>query len=175
MPAVAARRPDSGKMLARFSGASRAFGLPPPKADGAKRIYFGGRSPALTRPPLLLRNGDDHYLTKQGRKRNRKKSFWVTDSEWKAIERIAAGTGMGIGEYLRISALGKTIYQIEELKPVLHELKCISRNLNQLTMLSPQGVVRTVNLTATADGIGRCYEAINRLYADTDAVIQGGG
>ena len=70
---------------------------------------------------------------------------------------------------------GKTIYQIEELKPVLHELKCISRNLNQLTMLSHQGVVRTVNLAATADGIGRCYEAINRLYADTDAVIQGGG
>ena len=139
MPAVAARRPDR---------ASRAFGLPPPKAAGAKRIYFWGRSPALTRPPLLLRNGDDYYLTKQGRKRNRKKSFWVTDREWKAIEKIAAGTGMGIGEYLRISALGKTIYQ---------------------------GVIRTVNLTATADSIGRCYAAINRLYADTDAVIQGGG
>ncbi len=29
----------------RFSGASRAFGLPPPKAEGAKRIYFWGRSP----------------------------------------------------------------------------------------------------------------------------------
>ena len=175
MPVGSVSLSDSGKMLARFSGASRAFGLPPPKAAGAKRIYFWGRSPALTRPPLLLRNGDDYYLTKQGRKRNRKKSFWVTNSEWKAIEKIAAGTGMGIGEYLRISALGKTIYQIEELKPVLHELKCISRNLNQLTMLSHQGVVRTVNLTATADGIGRCYEAINRLYADTDAVIQGGG
>lgn len=93
----------------------------------------------------------------KGRKRNRKKSFWVSDSEWNAIERIAAETGMGIGEYLRISALGKTIYQIEELKPILHELKCISRNLNQLTMLSHQGVVRTVNLTATTDGIGRCY------------------
>lgn len=25
--------------------ASRAFGLPPPKAAGAKRIYFWGRSP----------------------------------------------------------------------------------------------------------------------------------
>ena len=156
----------------RFSGASRAFGLPPPKAACAKRNYFWGRSP---KPHFLLRNGDDHYLTKQGRKRNRKKSFWVTEGEWKAIEKIAAGIGMGIGEYLRISALGKTIYQIEELKPVLHELKCISRNLNQLTMLSHQGVVRTVNLTATADGIGRCYEAINKLYADTDAVIQGGG
>lgn len=99
----------------------------------------------------------------------------MTDGEWNAIERIAAKTGMGIGEYLRISALGKTIYQVEELKPILHELKGIGRNLNQLTMLSHQGVVRTVNLTATADGIGRCYEAINRLYADTDAVIQGGG
>ena len=171
---------SGGKMLARRCGTPPRQGkqsvwTPTAKGGGAKRIYFGGRSPALTRPPLLLRNGDDYYLTKQGRKRNRKKSFWVTDREWKAIEKIAAGTGMGIGEYLRISALGKTIYQIEELKPVLHELKCISRNLNQLTMLSHQGVVRTVNLTATADGIGRCYEAINRLYADTDAVIQGGG
>ena len=114
-------------------------------------------------------------MATKGRKRNRKKSFWVTEGEWKAIERIAACTGMGIGEYLRISALGKTIYQIEELKPVLHELKCISRNLNQLTMLSHQGVIRTVNLTATADAIGRCFEAINKLYADTDAMIQGGG
>ena len=114
-------------------------------------------------------------MTKQGRKRNRKKSFWVTEGEWKAIEKIDAGTGMGIGEYLRISALGKTIYQVEELKPILHELKGIGRNLNQLTMLCHQGVIHTVNLTATADGIGRCFEAINKLYADTDAVIQGGG
>ncbi len=114
-------------------------------------------------------------MATKGRKRNRKKSFWVTEGEWKAIERIAACTGMGIGEYLRISALGKTIYQIEELKPVLRELKGIGRNLNQLTMLCHQGVVRTVNLTAMTDGIGRCYEAINKLYANTDAVIQGGG
>ena len=114
-------------------------------------------------------------MTKTGRKRNRKKSFWVSDSEWNAIERIVAETGMGIGEYLRISALGKTIYQIEELKPVLHELKGIGRNLNQLTLLAHQGVIRTVNLTAMADGIGRCYAAINKLYADTDAVISEGG
>ena len=112
-------------------------------------------------------------MATKGRKRNRKKSFWVTEGEWKAIEKIAAGIGMG--EYLRISALGKTIYQTEELKPVLHELKGIGRNLNQLTMLCHQGVVRTVNLTAMTDGIGRCYEAINKLYANTDAVIQGGG
>lgn len=98
----------------------------------------------------------------------------MTDSERKAIERMAAKTGMGDGEYLRTSALGKTIYQVEELKPILHELKGIGRNLNQLTMLSHQGVVRTINLTATADAIERCYRAINRLYADTDVVIGSG-
>ena len=118
-------------------------------------------------------------MTKQGRTRcnrtrNRKKSFWVTDSEWKAIEKIAAGTGMGSGEYLRVSALGKTIYQVEELKPILHELKGIGRNLNQLTMLCHQGVIHTVNLTATSDAIGRCYQAINKLYAGTDGVIGSG-
>ena len=37
-------------------------------------------------------------MATKGRKRNRKKSFWVTEGEWKAIEKIAAGTGMGIGE-----------------------------------------------------------------------------
>ena len=113
-------------------------------------------------------------MTKQGRTRNRKKSFWVTEGERKAIEKLATKTGMGDGEYLRTSALGKTIYQIEELKPILHELKCIGRNLNQLTMLSHQGVIRTVNLTATADAVGRCYQAINKLYADTDGLIGSG-
>ena len=113
-------------------------------------------------------------MTKQGRKRNRKKSFWVTDGEWKAIEKIAAKTGMGSGEYLRVSALGKTIYQVEELKPILHELKGIGRNLNQLTMLSHQGVIHRVNLTATSDAIWRCYQAINQLYASTDGVIGSG-
>ena len=168
---------NGGKMLARRCGTPPRQGkqsvwTPTAKGGGCQTHFLLGQKPQT---PFLLRNGDDHYLTKQGRKRNRKKSFWVTEGEWKAIEKIAVGIGMGIGEYLRISALGKTIYQVEELKPVLHELKCISRNLNQLTMLSHQGVVRTVNLTATADGIGRCYEAINKLYADTDAVIQGGG
>lgn len=80
---------------------------------------------------------------------------------------------MGIGEYLRLSALGKTIYQVEELKPMLHELKSIGRNLNQLTILAHEGRIQTVNLQAVAEILGRNYEAINKLYADTDAVIAG--
>lgn len=171
MPVGSVTLPDSGKMLARFQRGKQSVWTPTAKGGVCQTHYFFGRKPE---PPLLLQNGDDHYLTKQGRTRNRKKSFWVTDGEWKAIEKIAAKTGMGSGEYLRVSALGKTIYQVEELKPILHELKGIGRNLNQLTMLSHQGVIHTVNLTATSDAIGRCYQAINQLYASTDGVIGSG-
>ena len=165
-------------MLARHRGTPLRQGkqsvwTPTAKGGWSQTHLFLGQKPQT---PLLflLQNGDDYYLTKQGRKRNRKKSFWVTDGEWKTIEKIAAKTGMGDGEYLRISALGKTIYQVEELKPILHELKGIGRNLNQLTMLCHQGVIHTVNLTATSDAIGRCYQAINKLYASTDGVIGSG-
>ena len=108
------------------------------------------------------------------RKRNVKITVRTTESEKRKIEALAKKTGMGIGETLRCAALGKIIYQIEDLKPLLHELKGIGRNLNQLTMLSHQGVIHTVNLTATSEAIGRCYQAINKLYASTDGVIGSG-
>lgn len=110
----------------------------------------------------------------KGRIRNRKKSFWVTDAEAKHIDRIAARTGMGLGEYLRFSALGKTIYQVEELKPMLHELKGIGRNLNQLTMLSHAGQIRVVNLQSAVDALDRNYRAINRLYEECSGAIASG-
>ena len=112
-------------------------------------------------------------MTKQGRKRNRKKSFWVTDGEWNAIERIASKTGMGDGEYLRVSALGKTIYQVEELKPILHELKGIGRNHNQMTVLAHEGRVSFVDLRYATAMLGKIYAAVNKIYADMDAVIVG--
>ena len=46
-----------------------------------------------------------------------------------------------------MAAQGKTIYQIDELKPTLHELKAIGRNLNQLTMLAHQGRIYAPELT----------------------------
>ena len=45
LPAVAARRPDR---------ASRAFGLPPPKAAGVKRIYWGQKPRAKALPTYLF-------------------------------------------------------------------------------------------------------------------------
>ena len=107
------------------------------------------------------------------RKRSSKISFWVSDSERKRIKNLAKKTGMGEGEYLRLSALGKTIFQIEELKPMLHDLKGVSRNLNQLTMLAHEGRVTVINLAPVMSWLERNYDVINGLFEEN--VIASGG
>ena len=111
--------------------------------------------------------GNNGGRAKQKKKQTRHCSGWKHQWPKSHNTHPACSTrlpALAVAKYLRISALGKTVYQIEELKPVLHELKGIDRNLNQLTLLAHQGVIRTVNLTATADGIGRCYaETCQRL------------
>ena len=87
----------------------------------------------------------------------------MTDGEWNAIEKIAAKTGMGDGEYLRVSALGKTIYQVEELKPILHELKGIGRNLNQLLILAHEGRIQRVDLSGVTAALETIYSALTEL------------
>ena len=73
-----------------------------------------------------------------------------------------------------MAAQGKTIYQIDELKPTLHELKAIGRNLNQLTMLAHQGRITTVNLTAATEALTRNYIAINGLFEEANGVVASG-
>jgi len=77
-------------------------------------------------------------------------------------------------EYLLMAAQGKTIYQIDELKPTLHELKAIGRNLNQLTMLAHQGRIEVVNLTAATEALIRNYCAINGLFEEANGAVASG-
>ena len=52
LPAVAARRPDSSKMLARFQRGKQSVWTPTAKAAGAKRIYLGAEAPRQGAPHL---------------------------------------------------------------------------------------------------------------------------
>jgi len=63
---------------------------------------------------------------------------------------------------------------VNELKPVLAELKAIGRNLNQLTILSHQGKISAVNLSETVSTLQKIYAAINVLYDVCDGVIASG-
>lgn len=101
-------------------------------------------------------------------------SFWVSEAEQKKIKKLVAKTGLSQREYLLSAALGRTIYQVEELKPTLFELKAIGRNVNQLTMLAHQGRVMTVNLTEATNALERNYAAINGLYDALDGTVASG-
>ena len=109
-----------------------------------------------------------------GRVRDKKMSFWVSEAEQKKIKKLVAKTGLSQREYLLSAALGRTIYQVEELKPMLFELKAIGRNINQLTMLAHQGRVTTVNLTEATNALERNYAAINGLYDTLDGTVASG-
>lgn len=109
-----------------------------------------------------------------GRVRDKKMSFWVSESEQKKIKKLVAKTGLSQREYLLSAALGRTIYQVEELKPMLFELKAIGRNINQLTMLAHQGHVTTINLIEATSALQRNYAAINGLYDALDGTVASG-
>ncbi|MBQ8496625.1 MAG: plasmid mobilization relaxosome protein MobC [Clostridia bacterium] len=71
--------------------------------------------------------------------------------------------------------LGKNIFCIEELRPILRELKGIGRNLNQMTLMAHKGFVRSVELTAAVDMLAKNYAALSRLYDVTNSVVTSGG
>lgn len=72
------------------------------------------------------------------------------------------------------AALGQTIHVVEELKPVLSELRACGRNLNQLTVLAHEGHIQTVHLRETVEVLGRTYDAVNALLTEKGQVISYG-
>ena len=110
-----------------------------------------------------------------GRARNKKMSFWVSESEQKRIKKLIARTGLSQREYLLSTALGKTIYQVDELKPMLFELKAIGRNLNQLTTLAHQGRISAINLLEAKNALAKNYATVNGLYDRIQGALASGG
>ena len=102
-------------------------------------------------------------------------SFWVSESEQKRIKKLIARTGLSQREYLLSTALGKTVYQVDELKPMLFELKAIGRNLNQLTTLAHQGRISAINLSEATNALAKNYAAVNGLYDRIQGALASGG
>lgn len=108
------------------------------------------------------------------RKRDEAIAFRVTAAERTQINKNIRKSGLSQREYLLNAALGQAIHVVEELKPILSELRACSRNLNQLTMLAHEGHIQTVDLWETADMLGKTYEAVNALLTAKDQVISHG-
>ena len=97
------------------------------------------------------------------RTRNQAIAFRVTPAERRQISAKIKRSGLSQQEYLLDAALHPPIYVMEELKPILSDLRAWGKNLNQLTALAHQGRVQTVYLQELTAALGRTYEAVSTL------------
>ena len=97
------------------------------------------------------------------RKRNISIPIRVTEKELSVIDRKAARARLTRTEYLITCALGKEITLIEDLKPILADLRRIGNNLNQLTCLANMGKIQGVNLGECRAALEQTYTAIHTL------------
>ena len=97
------------------------------------------------------------------RKRNIAIPIRVTEKELSVIDRKAARARLTRTEYLITCALGKEITLIEDLKPILADLRRIVNNLNQLTRLANMGKIQGVNLDESRAALEQTYTAIHTL------------
>ena len=108
------------------------------------------------------------------RKRDQVIAFRVTAAEGRKIRAKVRRSGLSQQDYLLRAALGQPIYVVEELKPILAELRSWGRNLNQLTLLAHSGRVQTVYLQEVTKALTRTYDAMNSLLTEKDGAISHG-
>ena len=99
------------------------------------------------------------------RKRNKSIPIRVTEDELQQIDKKAAKAILSRTDYLINCALGKEITLIEDIKPLLTEMRRIGNNLNQQTKLANMGKINAVNLEETLTALDKMYQVIHTLLA----------
>lgn len=97
------------------------------------------------------------------RKRNKTLSIRLTEKEQTLIYKKAARAKMSVTDFIVALSIDKQINIVEDLKPMLAEMKAYGRNLNQLTTLANMGKVREVNLTEAVELLQKNYDGIFEL------------
>ena len=96
-------------------------------------------------------------------------AFRISAKDLDTIKKKSKKAKLTVTEYITQSALGKEIVIIDGLPEIVSQLKKIGNNLNQLTMLSHQGVINTVNLDETEESLTAIYWKINELTKVVDS------
>lgn len=90
-------------------------------------------------------------------------TFRVSPEEHQIIATKASTAQMTVGTYVRAAALKHKIVRVEGLKEIVHELKAIGKNINQLTTLANMGQVNAIDLTRLTEQMNNIYEQIDVL------------
>ena len=96
---------------------------------------------------------------------NRTKSklvnFRVAPADYERIKRKAASADMGIGAYLRTTALTGNVTIIPGMTEAAGQLHRIGVNLNQLTRSANEGRIQCVDLRETKQEVGKVWQFLN--------------
>jgi len=92
--------------------------------------------------------------------KNKRFNFRVSDTMDALIRHKAESAGMSITDYIIYCAIDKKVINYDGLRELTTQVKKLGNNVNQLLILSRQGRINTVNLTATQEELKKIYELL---------------
>lgn len=87
-------------------------------------------------------------------------NFRVSDKMDALIREKAKSAGMCLTDYIILCAIDKKVINYDGLKELTTQIKKLGNNVNQLLILSRQGKIKTVNLTATQLELKKIYDLL---------------
>ncbi len=105
-------------------------------------------------------------------KRNKVVPVRFSDHELSVIDANAKRANMSRTEYLVSAGMDKPIVIIDDLKPMLAELRRIGNNVNQLTRKVNSGEVYVVGLNEINEQLGAIAVGLYAIQKEVDRVSQ---
>ena len=106
------------------------------------------------------------------RKRNRVVPVRFGDHELSVIDTNAKRAGMSRTEYLVSAGMDKPIVILDDLKPMLAELRRIGNNINQLTRKANGREIYAVGLTEINEQLGAVAAGLVAIQKEVDRLSQ---
>ena len=106
------------------------------------------------------------------RKRNRVVPVRFSDHELSVIDANAKRAGMSRTEFLVSAGMDKPIVILDDLKPMLAELRRIGNNVNQLTRKANSGEIYAVGLTEINEQLGAVAAGLVAIQKEVSDLSQ---
>ena len=106
------------------------------------------------------------------RKRNRVVPVRFSDHELSVIDANAKRAKMSRTEYLVSAGMDKPIVILDDLKPMLTELRRIGNNVNQITRKANSGEIYVVGLTEINEQLGAVAAGLVAIQKEVSDLSQ---
>ena len=106
------------------------------------------------------------------RKRNHVVPIRFSDHELLVIDANAKRANMSRTEFLVSAGMNKPIVILDDLKPMLSELRRIGKNVNQLTRKANSGEVYVVGLNEINEQLGEVASGLYMIQKEVDRLSQ---